>query len=152
MLRRPPRSTLFPYTTLFRSSDDIGKGLFHGHTYSANPLACTAALAGIELLQSEEIQKNIQHIKASHEAFNVRIKNHPKVKSTRQTGIIFALDLNTEMARYGNLRDKLFEFFMDKGVFLRPLGSTIYIQAPFVITDEQLQKVYQTIEDSLSIV
>ena len=133
-------------------SDDIGKGLFHGHTYSANPLACTAALAGIELLQSEEIQKNIQHIKASHEAFNVRIKNHPKVKSTRQTGIIFALDLNTEMARYGNLRDKLFEFFMDKGVFLRPLGSTIYIQAPFVITDEQLQKVYQTIENSLSIV
>ncbi|TYA52138.1 adenosylmethionine--8-amino-7-oxononanoate transaminase [Formosa maritima] len=133
-------------------SDDMGKGLFHGHTYSANPLACTAALAGIELLQSEEIQKNIQRIKASHEVFNLRIKNHPKVKSTRQIGIIFALDLNTEMSRYGNLRDKLFQFFMDQGVFLRPLGNTIYIQAPYVITEKQLEKVYQTIEEALSIV
>ena len=133
-------------------SDEIGKGLFHGHTYSANPLACTAALAGIELLQSEEIQNNIIRIKASHEAFNLRIKNHPKVKSTRQLGVIFALDLNTEMARYGNLRDKLFSFFLDKGVFLRPLGNTIYIQAPYVVSDSQLEKVYQTIEEALSIV
>jgi adenosylmethionine-8-amino-7-oxononanoate aminotransferase len=133
-------------------SDDISKGLFHGHTYSANPLACTAALAAIELLQTEEIQHDISRIKASHEAFNLRIKNHPKVKSTRQTGIIFALDLNTEMSRYGNVRDKLFQFFMDQGVFLRPLGNTIYIQAPYVISDEQLQKVYQTIEEALSIV
>lgn len=133
-------------------SDDISKGLFHGHTYSANPLACTAALAGIELLQSEEIQHHISRINASHEAFNLRIKNHPKVKSTRQIGVIFALDLNTEMSRYGNLRDKLFSFFMDNGVFLRPLGNTIYIQAPYIISDEQLQKVYQTIEEALSIV
>ncbi|HLV13638.1 MAG TPA: adenosylmethionine--8-amino-7-oxononanoate transaminase [Xanthomarina sp.] len=133
-------------------SDDIGKGLFHGHTYSANPLACTAAIAGVELLQTEEIQNHIQRVKASHESFNLRIKNHPKVKSTRQTGIIFALDLNTEMSRYGNLRNKLFQFFMDKGVFLRPLGSTIYIQAPYVISDKELEKVYQTIEEALAIV
>ncbi|MFL0353227.1 adenosylmethionine--8-amino-7-oxononanoate transaminase [Xanthomarina sp. GH4-25] len=133
-------------------SDDMGKGLFHGHTYSANPIACTAALAGIELLLSEEIQNNMLRIKASHEAFDLRIKNHPKVKSTRQLGIIFALDLNTEMARYGNLRDMLFKFFMTQGVFLRPLGSTIYIQAPYVISNSQLEKVYQTIEEALSIV
>lgn len=133
-------------------SDDISKGLFHGHTYSANPLACTAALASIELLQSTEIQNNIQRVIASHEAFNQRIHNHPKVKATRQTGVIFALDLNVEMARYGNLRDKLFHFFMDNGVFLRPLGNTIYIQAPYVITKKQLEKVYQTIEEALKII
>ncbi|AXP80392.1 Adenosylmethionine-8-amino-7-oxononanoate aminotransferase [Mariniflexile rhizosphaerae] len=133
-------------------SDDISKGLFHGHTYSANPLACTAALASIELLQSTEIQNNIQRVIASHEAFNERIQNHPKVKATRQTGVIFALDLNVEMARYGNLRDKLFKFFMDNGVFLRPLGNTIYIQAPYVITKKQLEKVYKTIEEALAIV
>ncbi len=133
-------------------SDDIGKGLFHGHTYSANPLACTAALAGIELLQSEAIQDNIERITASHQAFNERIKNHPKVKSTRQTGVIFALDLNIEMERYGNLRDKLFGFFMENGLFLRPLGSTIYIQAPYVITKEQLERIYAVIEEALEIV
>lgn len=132
-------------------SDDIEKGFFHGHTYSANPLACTAALAGIELLQSEDIQNNIKRIISSHKAFDNRIKNNPKVKSTRQTGVIYALDLNIEMERYGNLRDKLFQFFMEQGVFLRPLGNTIYIQAPYVITEEQLEKVYQTIEKALDV-
>lgn len=132
-------------------SDEMDKGLFHGHTYSANPLACTAALAGIELLQSEAIQQNIQQIMASHEVFDTRIKTHPKVKSTRQTGVIFALDLNIQMERYGNLRDRLFKFFMDHGVFLRPLGSTIYILAPYIITAAELEKVYQTIENALEI-
>jgi adenosylmethionine-8-amino-7-oxononanoate aminotransferase len=130
-------------------SDDISKGLFHGHTYSANPLACTVAIAGIELLKSKDIQDNIQRVINSHKDFNNRIKNHPKVKSTRQTGIIFALDLNIEMERYGNLRDKLFSFFMNNGVFLRPLGNTIYILAPYVISEKQLEKVYKTIEDVL---
>lgn len=132
-------------------SDDIGKGLFHAHTYSANPLACTAALAAIELLQSEEMQQNITRVILSHQQFNSRIKNHPRVKTTRQTGVIFALDLDVEMARYGDLRNRLFKFFMDRGVFLRPLGSTIYIQAPYVITAEELNKVYQTIEEALEI-
>jgi adenosylmethionine-8-amino-7-oxononanoate aminotransferase len=127
-------------------SDDIKKGLFHGHTYSANPLACTAALASIELLQTKEIQSNIKRIIASHEAFNQRIHKHPKVRSTRQRGIIFALDLAIEMDRYGNLRDQMFTFFMDNGVFLRPLGNTIYISAPYTISDEQLEKIYETIE------
>ena len=133
-------------------SDDMSKGLFHGHTYSANPLACTAALAGIELLKSDEIQNNIKHIISSHQTFGEHIKTHPKVASIRQTGIIFALDLNIEMERYGNLRDKLFNFFMKNGVCLRPLGHTIYILAPYVISDAQLKKVYQVIEDALEIV
>jgi len=133
-------------------SDDLAKGLFHGHTYTANPLACTAALAGLELLLSEGIQANIQKIMESHEKFNLEIKDHPKVASTRQCGIIFALDLNIEMARYGDLRDKLFAHFMDNGVFLRPLGNTIYLLAPYIISDQQLQKVYATIKSALSIV
>ncbi|AOW20924.1 adenosylmethionine--8-amino-7-oxononanoate transaminase [Urechidicola croceus] len=132
-------------------ADDISKGLFHGHTYSANPLACTAALASMELLKSDEIQKNIKRITNSHQEFDSKIKNHSKVGATRQLGIIYALELNIKMERYGNLRDKLFNHFMENGVFLRPLGNTIYILAPFVITDEQLEKVYKTIEEALEI-
>lgn len=133
-------------------SNDIGKGFFHCHTYSANPVACAAAIAGLELLQSEDIQNNIKRIIASHNDFNAKIKTHPKVKSTRQNGVIFALDLNTNAGRYGDLRDKLLHFFMERGIFLRPLGNTIYIQPPYVITDAELQKVYDTIEQSLEIV
>lgn len=130
-------------------SDDISKGFFHCHTYSANPVACAAAIAGIELLQSEEIQTSINRIITSHETFNERIKNHPKVKSTRQSGVIYALDLDTNTERYGGLREKLLKFFMDRGVFLRPLGNTIYIQVPYVISKQELEKVYDVIEEVL---
>lgn len=132
-------------------SNDIAKGFFHGHTYSANPMACTAALASIELLTSSEIQNSIVRITAKHQEFDNYIKTHPKVKTTRQLGVIYALDLDIEMERYGDLRYKLFNFFMDNGVCLRPLGNTIYILAPYVITDEELDKVYEVIENALEI-
>ncbi|NHF58767.1 adenosylmethionine--8-amino-7-oxononanoate transaminase [Flavobacteriaceae bacterium TP-CH-4] len=133
-------------------SDEIAKGLFHGHTYTANPLACTAALAGLELLQSAEMQANIRRISKSHSVFDKKIKNHPKVARTRQCGIIYALDLVVEMERYGNLRDRLFDHFMDHGVFLRPLGNTIYILAPYITSDEQLGRIYSAIESALELV
>ena len=131
-------------------SDDIAKGLFHGHTYTANPLACAAALAGIELLKSDDIQKNIAQIIQWHQEFDGEIKDHPKVASTRQIGIIYALDLNIVMERYGNVRDKLFKHFMDSGIFLRPLGNTIYILAPYITTKEQMQKIYNSIKEVLN--
>lgn len=129
--------------------DELGKGFFHGHTYSANPLTCTAALASMELLKTDEMQENIKRVMQSHQQFNERIKQHPKVESTRQLGIIFALDLNIKMERYGNLRDQIFNHFMDDGIFLRPLGNTIYILAPFVIMDSELEKIYKSIEKLL---
>jgi len=131
--------------------NEIAKGLFHGHTYTANPLSCTAALAGIELLNSEEIQQNIQKVIQSHSNFLEEIKDHPKVTNPRQLGVILAFELNVEMERYGNLRNKLFKHFMESGVFLRPLGNTIYILAPYVISEKELQKVYDSILAALEI-
>ncbi|SNR14097.1 adenosylmethionine--8-amino-7-oxononanoate transaminase [Tenacibaculum jejuense] len=131
-------------------SNDIAKGYFHCHTYSANPIGCAAAIASIDLLTSEKIQESIRRISTSHIEFSEKIKTHAKVKSTRSIGVIFALDLDTNMERYGTLRDLLLSSFMKEGVFLRPLGNTIYIQVPYVITDEQLEKVYTTIEKVLN--
>ncbi|MEZ4809587.1 MAG: adenosylmethionine--8-amino-7-oxononanoate transaminase [Allomuricauda sp.] len=133
-------------------SDDMAKGLFHGHTYTANPLACTAALAALELLWTDEIQSSIKNIIQWHQEFDQEIKNHPKVANTRQLGVIYALDLNVKMERYGNLRDRLFNHFMDQGVFLRPLGNTIYILAPFVITKEQMNRIYDAIRGAVELV
>lgn len=130
-------------------SDELSKGLFHGHTYTANPLACAAALAGIELLISPEIQGNIQRIIRSHEAFADRIKNNPKVRNLRQRGVILAFELNVKMERYGSLRNKLYAHFMEDGVFLRPLGNTIYILAPYITSDVQLRRIYMSIEKAL---
>jgi adenosylmethionine-8-amino-7-oxononanoate aminotransferase len=133
-------------------NDDISKGFFHAHTYSANPLACAAAIAGIDLLSSKEIQEDIKRIERYHRNFSEKIKIHPKVSSVRQLGVIFALDLNVQMDRYGELRNKIFNHFMGDGVFLRPLGNTIYILPPFVIENEQLEKIYASIENVLSII
>ena len=133
-------------------SEQISKGLFHGHTYTANPLACTAALAGIELLQSEEIQKQIEYITRSHILFDQRIRSNPRIVNTRQMGIIYALDLNVKSDRYGKFRDQLYNFFMSKGVFLRPLGNTVYIHAPYIINEEELNQVYTVIEEAIDLI
>ena len=125
--------------------DEIGKAFFHAHTYTANSIACTAALAGIELLKSEAIQQQIAMIKESHASFNDKIIAHPKVASTRQLGVIFALDLNIDMDRYGKQRYAIFNQLMEQGACLRPLGKTIYILAPYVTTREQLQQLYDAI-------
>ncbi|MDR5589160.1 adenosylmethionine--8-amino-7-oxononanoate transaminase [Christiangramia sp. SM2212] len=131
-------------------SDDIAKGLFHGHTYTANPLACVAALAGVELLVSKDIQANIQHISEANIEFCKKLEGNSKVKNVRSRGVIMAFELDVETDRYGGLRNKLFKFFMDHGVFLRPLGNTIYILPPFVISDKELSKIYSVIESALT--
>jgi adenosylmethionine-8-amino-7-oxononanoate aminotransferase len=94
----------------------------------------------------------IETIHNKHLKFKNKIEKHSKVRSARVLGVIFALDLQIKMKRYGNLRDKLFEYFMENGVFLRPLGNTIYILAPYTITMDELDKIYTVIEKSLEIV
>jgi len=130
-------------------SDSVDNAFFHAHTYTANPIACSAAIAGIELLKSKEIKANIQTIITSHQTFNEKIKTHPKIESTRQLGVIFALDLNIDMDRYGSKRDDIQKSLMKKGIYLRPLGKTIYMLPPYVISEVHLSKIYASIEEVL---
>jgi adenosylmethionine---8-amino-7-oxononanoate aminotransferase len=134
--------------------DDTNKALFHGHTFTANPTGCAAAMASISLLENLEMQANIQRINQSHLEFERKIKNHPKVKTTRVLGVIFALEIKTENQEsyYGTMRNKLYNFFIENGIILRPVGNIIYILPPYIITENQLQKVYLTIEKALEIV
>ncbi len=134
--------------------EDINKALFHGHTFTANPTGCAAALASLELLQTPEMQANLVRVNAKHLAFEKRVQSHPKVVTTRVLGVIFALEIKTESAAsyYGNLRNKLYNFFIENGMILRPVGNIVYILPPYVITDEQLEKVYQVVESALEIV
>lgn len=126
--------------------DDVAKGLFHAHTYSGNPLACAVALEALKLYQSPEIQQNIQHIIEAHRHFQAKIENHPNLQSIRQIGVILALDLDLNIDRYSRVRDQLYNFFMNKGIYLRPLGKTVYIVPPYVISREELSKIYIALE------
>lgn len=133
---------------------DVNKALFHGHTFTANPTGCAAALASIALLQTDEMQDNIQRIHQSHLVFEKEIKQHPKVKTTRVLGVIIALEIKTENQEsyYGTMRNKLYSFFIDNGIILRPVGNIIYILPPYIISDDQLKKIYQIIKKALAII
>jgi adenosylmethionine-8-amino-7-oxononanoate aminotransferase len=134
--------------------DDINKALFHGHTFTANPTGCAAALASLTLLETEEMQSNLVRINARHLDFKKRVENHPMVTTTRVLGVIFALEIKTETSAsyYGTLRNRLYDYFIENGIILRPVGNIVYILPPYVITDTQLQKVYDVVESALEIV
>jgi len=134
--------------------EDTNKALFHGHTFTANPTGCAAALASIELLQSKEIQASIELVNQMHLSFQEKIKKHPKVKTTRVLGVIFALEIITDNQEsyYGTLRNKLYDFFIENGIILRPVGNIVYILPPYIIAQRELEKVYKTIEKALEIV
>ncbi|MBF6641645.1 adenosylmethionine--8-amino-7-oxononanoate transaminase [Flavobacterium sp. J49] len=135
-------------------NDDVNKALFHGHTFTANPTGCAAALASIGLLEMPEMQNNIARIHAQHLAFAQKMKDHPKVKTTRVLGVIFALEIKTDGAEsyYGSMRMKLYNFFIEHGVILRPVGNIVYILPPYIISTEQLERVYKVVEEAVEMV
>lgn len=135
-------------------NEDINKALFHGHTFTANPTGCAAALASLELLHTDTMQNHIQRVNTSHLAFQQHIEKHPKVTATRVLGVIFALEIQTQEqeAYYGTMRNILYNFFIDNGIILRPIGNIVYILPPYIITEEQLQRIYTVVEEALEMI
>lgn len=126
---------------------DIYKTFYHGHSYTANPLACTAGLASLDIFRQDGYIDEIVRIVYKHQAFTHQLSQIPQVENVRQTGTILAFDIkNEEGTNYFNSkRDLYYKAFLDKGILLRPLGNTIYILPPYCITNEQLDFIYQTI-------
>ncbi|MGJ8683859.1 MAG: adenosylmethionine--8-amino-7-oxononanoate transaminase [Nonlabens sp.] len=125
--------------------DELARGFFHGHTYSGNPLGCAVAAAGIDLLTSSAIQENIQYITKSHQQHIEVYQSHKAVAQVRSFGVILAIDLAIEMERYGSKRNEIFQWFMKNGIFLRPLGKTVYIVPPFTTTPQELELLYKAL-------
>jgi len=106
------------------------------------------------LLQTDAIQNSISRINTRHLEFEAMIKNHPKVSTTRVLGVIFALEIKTsgDQSYYGSIRNTLYNFFIENGVIMRPVGNIVYILPPYIMTDNQLYKVYEVITNALEIV
>ncbi|MDN3582867.1 adenosylmethionine--8-amino-7-oxononanoate transaminase [Mucilaginibacter flavus] len=132
-------------------SDDKLKTLFHGHSFTANPIACASALASLDLFERAETVTNIERIVTLHAQFAEKIKHHPKIKTIRQTGTILAMEWETgdNTSYFSSLRDKLYQYFLAHGIILRPLGNVIYILPPYCITNDELAYVYSKIEQAL---
>lgn len=127
------------------------KTFFHGHSYTANPLACAAANASFDLLTSPECQRARRKIEDMHLAFASRIGGDKNILDVRVLGTILAIELVTsEGTAYQNsLRKKIYPYFLEKNILLRPLGNVIYMVPPYVISEEDLRYVYNAIEDFL---
>lgn len=134
----------------FLSHDKL-KTLFHGHSFTANPLACTVALASLELFRQPACAENRSRIAEQHHQFAGILRQLSSVKNTRQTGTMLAFEVVTAGAdSYTNeLAAAIHRFFRAKRVMLRPLGNTIYILPPYCITNEELAIVYNCVLEFL---
>ncbi|HEY3406398.1 MAG TPA: adenosylmethionine--8-amino-7-oxononanoate transaminase [Ohtaekwangia sp.] len=135
-------------------NNNFSKTFFHGHSYTANPIACAAANASFELLTKTECQQSIKRIATKHQQFAGTIADHKSVSKVRTLGTILALELKSsdETGYENNLRTKIYPFFLERGILLRPLGNIIYVLPPYIITDQQLDEVYSAITEFLSII
>ena len=120
-------------------SDDWKKAFLHGHSYTANPIACAAALKSLEILQRPETQQNINDLRDVHKLSMTNIKHFSKI---RYKGTIAAFEVeSSHIAKL--IADKMFE----NGIIIRPINNIIYIIPPYCTKIEDLKELYNTLLD-----
>ncbi len=133
-------------------SENKDKTLFHGHSYTGNPVGCAAALTSLSILESKEMQGNLKRIDKQHQQFANEISQHPLLSRVQHLGTILALEIDTGEGNnyFSELRQTMYKYFMDRGILLRPLGNVIYIMPPYCISNEQLNTIYRSIKSFLN--
>ncbi len=125
------------------------KTFFHGHSFTANPIACAAALASLELFEQASCQASILAIKKKHQDFceGFSPTNFPSIESVRSKGVVLAITYKAEQRQgyLSEMRNRLYIYFLEKGILMRPLGNTVYVVPPYCITAEELDTIYQAI-------
>ena len=135
-------------------SDDKTKTLFHGHSFTANPLACTASLASLKLLKQKKCKQKIDNIIFAQKACADKMEIFQQknlIKNLRHLGTIIAFEVNTsEVDGYlHNITNDFTQFCLEHGVYLRSLGNTIYIMPPYCIRKKELEQVHNVVEKFL---
>ena len=127
-------------------SDDRRRTLFHGHSYTANPIACAAALASLAITESAACAAARSRIEAAHRRGIARLAEHPRVTNVRVLGTIAAFDIaSAEHGYLAGVGRALATFALGEGVLLRPLGDTCYLLPPYCATDDDLAHAYDVI-------
>lgn len=123
-------------------SDDWKKAFIHGHSYTANPLACAAACKALEIIQREDVQKNI-HLLSKYQKENLnQLKG---VSNKRHIGVISAFEVESPI-----IAKQISKNMMEKGIIIRPIENTIYLIPPYCISKENLNYVYTTLQNFFS--
>lgn len=129
-------------------SDDKTKTFFHGHSYTANPTACAAALASLDLMEEDSTWRQIRMIASLHKDYCRTKKGHPALSDVRCLGTILALEIKTEEHTHylNQASESIAGYFLRHGIIVRPLGNVLYLIPPYCVTEAALQSLYTIID------
>ncbi|WP_029584201.1 adenosylmethionine--8-amino-7-oxononanoate transaminase [Bradyrhizobium sp. URHD0069] len=129
-------------------STDRTRTFFHSSSYTANPIACAAALANLEIWEREPVRERIAGIARLHTKGLDRFREDGRLTNVRQIGTIAALDIADSDAGYmADIGPRLYQGFLARGLLIRPLGNTIYLMPPYCSTASELDLVYEAISE-----
>ena len=130
-------------------SHDRSRTFFHSSSYTANPIACAAAKANLDLWVDPAVLERVAAVAAMQEKALTPLRADGRFKNVRQTGTITALELEVRDSGYlAGIGPKLLDFFASKNLLLRPLGNTIYVMPPYCVTQTNIDEIYAAIAEA----
>jgi adenosylmethionine-8-amino-7-oxononanoate aminotransferase len=132
-----PLSAVLTTDTVYQAfyDDSTARGFLHSHSYTGNPLACSAALATLDIFESEHIvQKNLD--KSALILKEMQVLTHLPIQHLRHQGMIFAFDVVTDNAQFSK---QCYQVAMQQGLLLRPIGNTVYFMPPYTINEAEIE-------------
>lgn len=130
--------------------DDRKKTFFHGHSFTANPIACAAANASLLLFQTDEPWQGMERIKKIHTERKSEYSRLNSLENIRQMGTIFAIDIKTKLDGYLHpIGPQLYAKFLSRNCLIRPLGTVIYLLPPYCISESNLNGLHDVILEEL---
>ncbi|WP_020180553.1 adenosylmethionine--8-amino-7-oxononanoate transaminase [Methylopila sp. M107] len=130
-------------------STDRSKTFFHSSSFTANPIACAAALANLAVWREEPVAERVTALCEAQAARLARFEGDRRFRNVRRCGTIAAVDL--VVADPGYLADvgpRLRAFFLERGLLVRPLGDVVYLMPPYCVTEPELDRLYEAIEEA----
>jgi adenosylmethionine---8-amino-7-oxononanoate aminotransferase len=123
-------------------SQDHSKTFFHGHSFTANPLACAVALASLDLFDQEAVLERVQTLERTLRVGLAPLRRLPIVGDVRIIGGVGIVELAGDAPTPSGYLDergpRLAKAFLDRGLLLRPLGNVLYFMPPYVITEAEI--------------
>lgn len=128
-------------------TDNKFKSFFHGHSFTANPIACSAALASCELFDIENTLDKVKKIEIKYKTFANKLKNFTNIENIRFKGNILAFDIKTKEGKsyFNNIKTKTINYFLKNNIIVRPLGNVFYLMPPYCINDDELDYIFEII-------
>jgi adenosylmethionine-8-amino-7-oxononanoate aminotransferase len=131
--------------------DDRMMTFFHGHSFTANPISCASAIASLALLKENNCRLAIERISTANKSYIEVLEDQQlPLVNIRQTGTILAFEVDEAHHEYLNVTGHVIgRSAMEKGLYIRPLGNTVYLMPPYCITEEESHFMFNTLTDTL---